>query len=849
MKNKSTLWWGCIGVLVLAGLCLLVFSIYYFSQRARAFFSHPLVLIHNPVNHDRVQAGDGLVVHATARDDAGIQRMELWLDDQLIAAEDAPADISMANMTMSKSLFPNFAGTHVVTVRAVSSKGGDGQATVMFDVIESLTGPETVIVQEGETLESIADDHEVTPEEIAASNPDIGPEGPVPGDELVIPDAPILPAVDEMPGGGDPPPAEGEAPGSASPFFELLHFAIPFTSSGERTSLRVELASLRTWQSFDSLHCYVGLGDGSPAWFPDADRDQTTDESFAPLVHGWWDVESYLAGSAAPFITWPDNQSLPLNISCVGVAGGGTDAVDLGRMELNVPPEDWDGARHSVSADGEGGQIFMEYRITRTGDTPRGVPLYLDPAMTAPSDVHLDDRRISLRWDYHPLADEEPIDGFRIYLNNTLQWIEPADARESGLPYEWFNPPCGSTYVFGVTAFRHGYPDGPESMPGATTVSTPLEGCHREIQIIYHTLETFDLGSDNSPRDLIGDVGPVYGYFLANEHQLSFRSGSADESGGGSLDTALGLNSNTTYDLSALAADSDWHFSSITSDIVEIPVGGTFEIGFHIMDSDRNNDQLVCEGMSMIYDDNPATRMFDQWHDESIRSDNGRCRLSYSFGPALGSPVGSGVAGDEPLPWLNVEDLAINENGSVEVHLRNTGTATWPWKDLDIRLQTRDGDLITTQTKSSFVLETGQETTIEFPARTLSEPYDACVVIDPEDQVLELYERSGRLSHSPVCPALPDLVISNVHFTGGEGAGALEVIVQNIGDGALENRVVSIKTYRASGSPLAVEGSWRNVTLQPGESRAFQISDIPEVLRGAMLQGYSVMINPDETFA
>ncbi len=235
------------------------------------------------------------------------------------------------------------------------------------------------------------------------------------------------------------------------------------------------------------------------------------------------------------------------------------------------------------------------------------------------------------------------------------------------------------------------------------------------------------------------------------------------------------------------------------------------------MDSDRNNDQLVCEGMSMIYDDNPATRMFDQWHDELIRSDNGRCRLSYSFGPALGSPVGSGVAGDEPLPWLNVEDLAINENGSVEVHLRNTGTATWPWKDLDIRLQTRDGDLITTQTKSSFVLETGQETTIEFPARTLSEPYDACVVIDPEDQVLELYERSDRLSHSPVCPALPDLVISNVHFSGGEGAGALEVIVQNIGDSALENRTVSIETYRPDGTQIDIEGAWRNVTLEPGE--------------------------------
>ncbi len=106
MKDKSTLWWGCIGVLVLAGLCLLVFSIYYFSQRVRAFSSHPLVLIHNPVNHDRVQTGDELVVHATARDDVGIQRMELWVDDQLIAAQDAPAEYFHGEHDTVEIVFP-----------------------------------------------------------------------------------------------------------------------------------------------------------------------------------------------------------------------------------------------------------------------------------------------------------------------------------------------------------------------------------------------------------------------------------------------------------------------------------------------------------------------------------------------------------------------------------------------------------------------------------------------------------------------------------------------------------------------------------------------------------------------
>ena len=94
--------------------------------------------------------------------------------------------------------------------------------------------------------------------------------------------------------------------------------------------------------------------------------------------------------------------------------------------------------------------------------------------MTAPTNVAVNEMSNSPDLGLPAGADEEAITGFRIYLNGTLQWVEDAEHAGASLPPEWFNPPCGSTYTFAVTAYRFDLPDGPESPPGEAAITSPL---------------------------------------------------------------------------------------------------------------------------------------------------------------------------------------------------------------------------------------------------------------------------------------------------------------------------------------------------------------------------------------
>ena len=852
-KSNCSRWGFAGGLLGFIGLCVLVTGIVYFSGRAKAYNSRPLVLIHSPINHDRVSVGEGVIVHASARADNGLARMELWVNDALIATQDAP-ESHPTSLVLSADWLPMLAGNHVLIARAVSVDGVEGQTAVTIDAFDSGENETGLyIVQEGDTLNSIAELHETTPDEISDLNPGLEPSGLAPGDELTVPDTEPPDEGPEVPLGGDgePPSPEDDPPGSVG-FLELLMgiFEI-FGEEPERVTLRLEIPSLRTEEAHDDLHCYIELAGSSPQWYPDVDNDQSTDESFAPLNHGWWDVAAHLEGDNTPTITWPEDQPLPMTVSCVGIAAG-TEAFELGRVELHISQEDWNGAVHEVEAEGTEGGYSFAYRVTRLENAPTGVPMYLDPDMSRPINVRLDDRRISLRWDYIPEVDEEPIDGFRVYLNGNLQWVEPPDARESGLPYEWFNPPCGTTYTFAVTAFRLGFPDGPESLPSIAILNQPLENCTREMQITFLTLETFDLGGDGRYEDRSGDVGPAYGYFFANERQITFNGGYL----GPGLDIPNGLEHNTLYDLGEMSSNWTWNFSGMNSTIVDIPPGGSFQFGFHIMDRDSGRcrdsddpgcDDLICEGISAIYDE--YSGQLDRLEEGAITSEDGRCRVTYQFGPAFGSPVGSGELGLEPLPWIAIEDIVIEEaSGSVQIHVRNTGTATWPWKDLNVRLQTREGESIGVYTWPEFVLETGQRTILEHPDMRLSAPYDACVVIDPYDEVLELFERSGALFHNPVCPQLPDLIVTDVSFDP-SGTGRVRVTVQNIGDAALENRTIAFESLLADGSPAYLNRSWPGISLEPGAMRVFEITGVNEAVRGRLANGYSMTVNPEGTVA
>ena len=859
MNTKGCLRWGLLlGVLALVLICIAAIGLVYFQARSSALNDRPLVLIHAPINHDQVHVSDGVLVHATARADNGLRRIELWADGVFVDARDVTGDPTM--LVFAGSWVPIAEGSHTLIVRAVAADGTEGQATVMVDALPQTASDSGMhTVEEGETLETIAAEEGTTPEELAAANPDLGPGGPVPGDDLIVPDdeppAPGGGAPAEPPEGSEPPTPDDDAPGSDESLwdFPLLEPVQAYQfGAGEPIGLRVEFLNLGTVTASEALHCYIGAGDIAPRWYPDEDGDQSTDESFEQDSAGVWSLEADMSGEDALVFYWPRNRAIPISVSCVGITGGGTEALELGLWEDSIDPEYWTGVRLNGYADGADGSFDFTYRITRIGIWDSGEPLETDFDMTAPTNVHVEQSSSTLRWDYLPRPEESAIDGFRVYLNGSLQWTEPADARASTLPSEWVNPPCGISYRFDVTAYRSGASGEQESVPAAAFLEQPAEDCIREIAITFVSLETFNLGGDGDDGDRTGDIGPAYGFFYANEQQVTFSGGHL----GAGLDMPNGLSHNHTYNLSEMSGDSSWRFSGEPSLVVAIPDGGAFEFGFHIDDEDSGRcddsddpgcDDLICEGFSMIYEEESISSDLDTHHEDSITSEDGRCRVTFEWGPAAGSPVGAGVEGAEPLPWISLEDMAVDEaSGAVRLTVRNTGTAGWPGRDLNIELQSREGISLGVYTWAGFTLEAGQSVVLEDPDMRLAAPFDACVMIDPYDAVMEAYERSGAMYHNPICPQLPDLIITSANFES-SGGGRIRVAVRNVGDGAVENRTIALATLLPDGSPLYMAASWPNVTLEPGATRMFDLSGVTDSVREQMRGGYSVVVNPDAT--
>ena len=125
-------------------------------------------------------------------------------------------------------------------------------------------------------------------------------------------------------------------------------------------------------------------------------------------------------------------------------------------------------------------------------------------------------------------------------------------------------------------------------------------------------------------------------------------------------------------------------------------------------------------------------------------------------------------------------------------------------------------------------------------------PFDACVVIDPDNEVIEEFERSGAMIHNPVCPPIPDLTITNV-FYDSRGGGMLQVTVKNIGTNPLSSRSVALRTALPDGTSLYLSSSWPNISLGRNESHLFTLSGVSESIRDQMQQGYVVTVNPEGT--
>lgn len=865
MKKKRLLW---LIPLVLLLAVLIWTGVFYLVIRDRSLDSRPLVLIKSPLNGEYVEVGEGVAVQAVARAGEGVQHLQIWVDDVLVTEKSVSKDEVNSPMVISTNWVPPVTGRHVVIVRAVAANGVSGQSTV-FVMAEEQAAVRHV-VEEGETLEVIAASYGVEEEAIVEINEAVGSGGPQAGDELEIPAA----------GGGSSPPfdswgeeieqvdtsggigpdsgasAGDEVPTIAEPepgtveSLDLLRGGALFPEPTDPVQLVVEVSALQTRETYESLHCYVSLAGSTPTWVPDADYDQSTDETFASRADGTeWNVAQYLSDMNSVHITWDRNTPVPLDISCVGVTGGGLNAVELGRLLDEVPPEQWGIPQTARSSGGES-QFNLAYLVTYPS---KG----LDETMTPPWNVRLHEGGHTLSWSYLPDVDGGPVvDGFAIFLNDQLQFTADGRTREVDIPPQWFDVPCDDTFEFTVVAFMNSYPDGDYSNPSDPAVlpggEPGSEACPLSVTITFQVL---NVGNLDNPM-------PVTAFFIANEQRLTLDGFNGvlvpevDTYGNPRQELfmnervtppTLGLADNHGYFISSLFRATNSSFHQL---VLELPFDDpenpydSLQLGFEIYGPDN---RLLCGGdLAVSAEDAREGIIGDIVNEYPVEDDPSLCVVSLSL-----APIAEG-ASDGPLPDLEVEGITYdNTHGFHVLHLRNTGQADWVNQDLVIEATTPEGELIDRYTFRNATLEVNEHGQIGDRQFNWEPVLGACVELDPDNNVQEEIDRAienGMLgSRGRFCPGLPDLTITNVIPL--TVSDEVQLILQNrgetsagglIGYGALPPVDLLVEVYRTGSDAPDFSQTFEDVSLDAVDEVRLYLEIDPDVL-----DGYTVMVNPD----
>ena len=797
----------------------------------------PIVFIHSPANSEEIPVGHGVMVHATARFDRGLARLELWADGGMAGEAEAAEGDRPPALVLTVPWEPGAVGYPMLTVRAIGTEGEEGEAAIAVVAVEAGPAIGTHVVEADETVASIAADYGASPAEVNDLNPGLPSTGPAAGDSLLVP-LDFLPSDDPAPAPVSDAEAEPPEPvGEANPAPE------------ESVRIRLEALALDVDAAYESVHCYASVGLMPPAWIPDTDHDAATDESFAPLGGAAWDIASHYSDDAAPSFPWPNDEPLPFEMSCVGVRGGGTDAVELGQVALSIPSSEWDGVTRGAESEAAEGGFTLAYRVG-PGEIYN---LDLDPGLLAPFNLRIDDRRQSLRWEYEPPEPTEgtpSIEGFLVFLNEGLMWSADSDVRESRLPDQWFTPPCNDEYVFTVRAFVDPYPEGPYSMPSnPVTVSgegAGPEGCTREFLVSFLTLDTRDLGGDGD-RDP-GDVGPVYGGVYVNEIGEEFDGRCPDPGfGEGIICGENALNHYTHYEMARLPWEAPGEVGSF---FVEVHEEESLMLTFSIADEDsgwNNDNDLVCAGGGEVsWMELERGGVIEGTIGSDERGDDGeaRCVMGYTV-TQVGGPVGA-AGGGVPLPWLDIVDRTDDrETGQIQVHVRNTGTAAWANHDLTMQLTDRRANVISQYTWPEVYLDPGA------PARVFTYPYastgdvaNVCVNIDPNDEVVELYEVYDTFHHGPICPVLPDLTLGEVQFD--SESDRLLWTVTNEGEGEMEDVELDVRVDYGNRASVMLPSNPRALyTLAPWETVVMEWPG--HVLdREDMLTGFTLTVDPND---
>ncbi len=516
----------------------------------------PAIQIDRPSHGDEVFVGQSVQVFATGHDPSRIERMQLWVDGQMVISQASAFPEGMSPFPLLATWVPETMGNHTVVVRGYNVAGVSGQAAVTLLAVE---GPEIAtempeegcagvlliahLVQEGETLEAIAAQYGVTQEEILACNPGVDPEAPLmPGEMLMVPylaspeeEEPLPPGVElpvaqlpldiaDEPGEDLPPPEEEPRLGEDAPVDveELsdasLDVDLPVTDPPTAV-LEVEARALSTDRPYSAGYCLVRLGDNEMEWVPSGD-----DLFLPPEGAASWDISAELGGLENSRTVPVYGDILHVEMHCYAFRDrADAEPIYLGEVIRDHTDLDWSGELlEATSEDGEDGGWFKVRYLICPGTC------YPERELQAPYALGMDriDGDAYLRWQWD--GDPDAIDRYRIYRNGSDRGYVWSGGKTARLGESDLNPPCGETYSFQISAYNgpvgHGV-ESPLSEPFEYPPSGP-EPCEgRRVVLSFGNLHTGCL-----PADCGEAAGPGcsncllnlwYGFITANRELLA----------------------------------------------------------------------------------------------------------------------------------------------------------------------------------------------------------------------------------------------------------------------------------------------------------------------------------------
>ncbi len=182
-----------LAVLVLLGLCSLVFWLVRQEEQARSQFAPPTVLVTEPASGESVPLGKHVFVSATGFGRTPISRMELWVDGDAMEIQESDLAEGVSPFYAHFG-FPALQGPHMLFVRAVNTAGIIGQSPPVALTGGSQPDPQgvqlVVRAQSGDTLDDIAEAYGSDVGTLQELNPHLGGQEPSPDAVVFVPAPP-----------------------------------------------------------------------------------------------------------------------------------------------------------------------------------------------------------------------------------------------------------------------------------------------------------------------------------------------------------------------------------------------------------------------------------------------------------------------------------------------------------------------------------------------------------------------------------------------------------------------------------------------------------------------------------